>query len=631
MFLFIMISRVTSARLGVLPLACAAAFPVLAQTETTMPETVVTATRVAQPLTDVLADVSVIDRSALERAGMQSLIDVLSGVPGVQTTSNGSYRSNSGVFLRGATTSQTILLINGVRVGSATSGGYSLENLPLDRIERVEVLRGAAAALYGPDAVGGVIQVFTREPKEGLQRSASVGVGTDGQRTLGASLSGQTGAWGYSLGATHERAKGINVKTPDASGFNADTDGFEYTSLDASLSYRIDNRHTVSAQLLLSEGEYDFDAAPSPNPLGLNAATARAVAHPTLQQQVLKWSAQWTDVWSSSLTAGLSKDESLNRYWRLSDGAAAGEGRFNTTRTQFIWQNDIRIGKDVLTLLAEQREDKVDSTTPYTVSERTVRGLVASYATKQELWDALATVRNDRNSQFGSFNTWALSGGYKLNGQFRLVGSAGTTSQAPTFNQLYWPCGTPCSPTSYRGNPSLTPQQGRSKEIGLSYQKGSARASAVLYHNKVQGFITPSTNAQSDQAVLKGVTLSLEKTWGPTLLTVSYDHADPRLKPSNDRVVRVARNVLHTQVDHQHGAWRSFVELRLSSDREDTKWPGRVTLPGYGLVNLGTAYQISPQWSVRARLNNVTAKTYSQANGFATPGRNLFMSMNWSD
>lgn len=583
---------------------------------------VVTATRTPQPLTDVLSDVSIIDRDQIERAGMQSLIDILAGVPGIQITSNGSYRSNSGVFLRGATTSQTILLINGVRVGSATAGGYSLENLPLGRIERVEVLRGAAAALYGPDAVGGVIQVFTREAQEGIQRSALIGVGTDGQRQLGASLSGQTGAWGYSIGASHERAKGINVKLPGASGFNTDEDGFEYTSLDSSLSYRIDRRHTVSAQLLLSKGEYDFDSAPSPNPLGLNAATARAVAQPTLEQQVLRWSAQWTDAWSSTLTAGRSKDESVNRYWRLSDGAAAGVGRFNTTRTQFIWQNDVRIGNDVLTLLAEQREDEVDSTTAYTVSQRTVRGFAASYALDRDHWDALATLRRDHNSQFGSFNNWALSGGVRLSGTWRLVGSMGTTFQAPSFNQLYFPG---------FGNPNLTPQKGRAQEVGLRYRQGNTQASAVIYRNKVQGFITPATNVQSNLALLKGVTLSLDHSWGLTALSVSYDHADPRLKPSNDRVVRVARQVLRTQVSHRHGAWQSFAELRLSSDRQDTQSPGRVTLPGYGLVNLGTTYKITPHWSIRARLNNVTEKTYSLANGFTTPGRNLFVSLNWND
>lgn len=583
---------------------------------------VVTATRTAVPLTDVLADVSVIDRTQLDQAGMQSLIDVLANLPGIQISSSGSYRSSTNVFLRGATPSQTILLVNGLRVGSATSGSYALESLPLDRIERIEVLRGAAAALYGPDAVGGVIQVFTREPKEGMQRSVSAGMGSDGQRKIGASLQGQSDQWGYSLGATHERAKGINVKLPGASGFNADEDGFEYSSLDAGLQYRLNRQHAISAQLLLSDGEYDFDSTPSPNPLSLNAATARAVALPRVEQQVLKWTAQWTDDWSSSLTGGRSKDVSVNRYWRRADGAPAGESRFNTTRTQFAWQNDIRFGKNLLSLVAEHREDDVDSSTAYTVAQRTVRGLAASYAIRQEAWDALTTVRHDRNSQFGSFNTWALSGAYKLSDRIKIVGSTGTTFQAPSFNQLYFPG---------FGNPALTPQRGRAQEVGLRYQHGRTRASAVVYRNEVNGFITPATNVQSNLAVLKGVTLSLDQSWGSTALSLSYDHADPRLKPSNDRVARVARNVLRAQVIQQHGAWRSFGEVRLSSNREDTQAPGRVTLPGYGLLNVGTTYRLSNHWSFQARLNNLTDKTYSLANGFTTPGRNLFVSMNWTD
>ncbi|TSE28400.1 Vitamin B12 transporter BtuB [Tepidimonas thermarum] len=587
-----------------------------------MDPVVVTATRVTTPLTELVADVSIIDRAQLEQAGLQSLIDVLANLPGVQVTFNGSYRSNSGVFLRGASSSQTILLINGVRVGSATTGSYSLESLPLDRIERVEVLRGAAAALYGPDAVGGVIQVFTREPQDGLTRSASVGAGTDGQRKLGASLQGQSGDWGYSLGASHERAKGINVKLPGASGFNADADGFEYSSLDASVRYRVNARHLVSAQVLLSDGEYGFDGAPFPNPLSLNAATARAVAYPRLEQQVLKWSADWTAEWTSTLTYGHSRDVSVNRYWRIADGAAAGQSRFNTTRSQLIWQNDVRLGRDTLSVIAEQRKDEVDSTTNYTVSSRTLRGLAASYAMNGQDWNGLVTARHDRNSQFGSFNTWALSAGYKLSPSLRLVGSTGTTFQAPSFNQLYFPG---------FGNPDLTPQKGRAHELGLRYQQGSTRASAVLYRNRVQGFITPSTNVQSNQAVLEGVTLTWDQSWGATALSVSYDHADPRLKPSNDRVLRVARHVLRTQVSHRQGAWQSYAELRLSSDREDAQFPGRVTLPGYGVLNVGAAYQIRPNLTVQVRLNNLTDKAYSLANGYTMPGRNLFVSLNWND
>lgn len=600
----------------------AAQAQVQAQADRQLAPVVVTATRTAQPLTDVLADVSIISREQLDNAGMQSLVDVLANLPGVQISTSGSYRSSSGVFLRGATSSQTILLVNGVRMGSATSGSYSLESLPLDRVERVEVLRGAAAAMYGPDAVGGVIQVFTREPHEGLQRSVSVGIGSDGQRKLGASLQGQSGAWGYTLGASNEKTKGLSVTLPGASGFNGDVDGSAYASLDASVKYQINPQHAVTAQMLVSEGEYGFDGVPSPNPLKLTAAAAQAAAYPKLEQHGLKWTAQWVPDWLSTVSISRSEDISVSRYWRTVDGAAAGDNRYNTAREEINWQNDIRLGHDTLTLMADHRTDAVDSSTNYAVKQRKVQGLMASYAMKREGWDALATLRHDSNSQFGSFNNWALSGGYRLTAQLRLVGSAGTTFQAPSFNQLYFPG---------FGNTALKPQQGQAQEMGLRYQQGSTVASATVYRNEVKGFITPATNVQSNLAVLKGVTLAVDQTWGATALSLSYDHADPRLKPSNDRVTRVARNVLRTQLSQRYGAWHSFAELRLLGNRQDTMFPGRVTLPGYGLINLGTTYQVNKQWRVQARLNNVTDKAYSLANGYTTPGRNVFVSLNWND
>lgn len=603
-----------------LPLACAAAWPVLAQPENSLPETVVTATRVEQPLTDVLADVSIVDRAELERSGLQSLAQVLAKLPGVQYSSNGSYLSTTGLFLRGASTSQTILLVNGVRVGSATSGQYSLENLPLQRIERVEVLRGAAAALYGPDAVGGVIQVFTREPVEGVHKSATVGLGSDGQRQAGASLQGRSGKLGYTIGLSHEKATGISVSTPAANGYNADEDGYEFTSVDASLQWRLNERHSLGLTLLGSEGEYQFDRAPSPAPTGVTASNTNAVAEPALRHVTLEWKAQWTADWLSTLRVGHSEDVSVSRYWLQTTGAFISEGNFDTRREQLTWQNDIRLGKDVLTLVADVHQASVDSSTSYTVIDRTMRGFAASYAKRGDLWDALVNVRHDRNSQYGSFNTWSLSGGYLLGKSLKLVGSAGTTFQAPTFNQLYYPG---------FGNPSLTPQEGRSHEIGLKYARGSIRASLVAYQNEVEGFINPSTNAQSSRAVLKGVTFNWAQSWGSTSLSASYDYADPVLKPSNTRVSRVARHLLNTQISHRLGDWTPFAELTFSGDRYDSS--GGVTLPGYGLLNLGTSYQINKNWKLSARLNNVTDKSYSLAYGYTAPGRNVFVSLHWAD
>ena len=616
------------ARFATLSLALGAALSAQAQSQLQLPNQVVTATRVATAVTDTIADVSIIDRATLELAGQTSLREVLSQQPGVQTASSGSYRSTAGIFLRGSVTSQTLVLIDGVRVGSATSGGASLENIPLSRIERIEILRGAASALYGPDAVGGVIQIFTREASPGLQMDASVGVGTDGQQQAGASLRGSDGALGYSLGVSREKASGISViSNPISGSYNPDEDGFSSSSVDAKLSARLNREHAVSVSLLRSDSDYQFDSVPFPNPLGLTRITSEARAKVGLANATLKWDAQWLTLWHSTVTIGSSDEQSLADYFRLADGAFGGNTRFNTSRRQATWQNDITFGKDVLSVMLEGRNETVDSNTAYTVTSRDVRSALASYAVNRPAWNTLVVARNDDNSQFGNFNNWALSGGYRVTDSMRAVASVGTSFQAPSFNQLYYPG---------FGNPSLQPQRNRATELGLKYHLGSVSLGAVAYNNDIQGFIVPTTNVQSSLAVLRGITLSGDVQTGDTGFSVSYDYADPRsysaFAASNDlRLVRVARNMLNARVTHRLGDVNVFAELKLSGDREDNNlsFSGRDLLPGYTLLNVGANWRVQKNVLLLARINNMTDAQYQLANGFSMPGRNLFVSMNW--
>lgn len=616
------------ARFATLSLALGAALSAQAQSQLQLPNQVVTATRVATAVTDTIADVSIIDRATLELAGQTSLREVLSQQPGVQTASSGSYRSTAGIFLRGSVTSQTLVLIDGVRVGSATSGGASLENIPLSRIERIEILRGAASALYGPDAVGGVIQIFTREASPGLQMDASVGVGTDGQQQAGASLRGSDGALGYSLGVSREKASGISViSNPISGSYNPDEDGFSSSSVDAKLSARLNREHAVSVSLLRSDSDYQFDSVPFPNPLGLTRITSEARAKVGLANATLKWDAQWLTLWHSTVTIGSSDEQSLADYFRLADGAFGGNTRFNTSRRQATWQNDITLGKDVLSVMLEGRNETVDSNTAYTVTSRDVRSALASYAVNRPAWNTLVVARNDDNSQFGNFNNWALSGGYRVTDSMRAVASVGTSFQAPSFNQLYYPG---------FGNPSLQPQRNRATELGLKYHLGSVSLGAVAYNNDIQGFIVPTTNVQSSLAVLRGITLSGDVQTGDTGFSVSYDYADPRsysaFAASNDlRLVRVARNMLNARVTHRLGDVNVFAELKLSGDREDNNlsFSGRDLLPGYTLLNVGANWRVQKNVLLLARINNMTDAQYQLANGFSMPGRNLFVSMNW--
>lgn len=619
--------RCTYDRVRLCASVCAvmAAFPVLAQQQIVMLDAVVvSATRVAVPVTDVIADVSLIDRAELDYMGQGVLRDVLAQQPGVQFVSNGGYRSATSVFLRGATTAQAMVLIDGVRVGSVTSGGASFENMPLARIERIEILRGAASALYGPDAVGGVIQIFTREPTDGLQLSADVGAGSDGQRQAGASVRGRSGALGYSLGLSQEQASGISVtNNPAASSYNPDADSFVVTSVDAKLTAELSPQQRLSLGLMRSAMSYQFDGTIAPNPLGLTKLSTDAWARPVLSQISLIWNAQWQPNWKSTLTLGQGGDKSVSDFYRISDGAFAGHNYYNTQRSQTTWQNDISLGTDVLSLLLENRREAVDSSTSYTLRARDIRSAMASYALNQARWNALAVLRSDNNSQFGNFHNWALSGGYKLNPVWRAVVSLGTSFSAPTFNQLYYPG---------FGTPTLTPQQNRASELGLKYRQGPVSASATLYYNEIQGFINPATNVQSNLAVLRGLTLAMQAQRGDTHYAMSYDYADPRTQPNDLRFVRVAQNVLNLNVRQRLGAVQAFAELKLSSNRQDNNlsFTGRDVLAGYGLLNVGADWKISPQLSLLARLNNLTDARYVLANGYAMPGRNAFVSLSWS-
>jgi vitamin B12 transporter len=617
----------TRARFATLSLALGTALSAHAQLQ--LKEQVVTASRVATPVTDVIADVSIIDRVTLDLAGQSSIRDVLSQQPGVQIVSSGSYRSNTSIFLRGAVTSQTLVLIDGVRVGSATAGGAAMENLPLERIERIEILRGAASALYGPDAVGGVIQIFTRGPSQALALGASVGVGTDGQQQASAHVSGSSGAIGYSLGVSREKASGITAISNPASGsYNADADGFEASSADVRLSAQISREHALRLSLLRSDTDYRLDSMPFPNPLGLNRLTSDARGKTGLGHATLQWDALWLAQWHSTLTAGTSNEQSLGDTVRVSDGAAGGSTQFNTNRRQATWQNDITLDKDVLSVMLESRNETVDSNTAYTVTSRDVRSALASYAFNRTAWNALVVARNDDNSQFGNFNNWSLSGGYRVTDALRAVASVGTSFQAPSFNQLYYPG---------FGNRALQPQRNHAAELGLKYRAGGLALGAVVYNNDIQGFIVPTTNVQSSLAVLRGITLTADLQTGDTSYSLSYDHADPRsystFSASNDlRLVRVARNLLNARISQRLGEFSVFGELRLSGDREDNNlsFSGRDLLPGYTLLNVGANWKLQKNVSLLARVNNLTDVQYQLANGFSTPGRNLFVSMNWA-
>ncbi len=269
-------------------------------------ETVVTATRAEQPLSDLVADVSIVDRETIEASGATGISDVLARLPGVEIARNGGPGNSGSVFLRGAESRFTAVYIDGVRVDSQSTGGAMWEQIPLAQIERIEVLRGPAAAVYGSDAIGGVIQLFTRKGEGPAQAYLGIGLGNQGTRKFEAGVSGATGPDGaldYALGLAHTRSTGFDSKLTGS--HNPDDDGYRSTSASARLGYRVNAQHSVGANVLANRlnSAYDgFTYKPATPDDDRNLHRLHtAGAH---------WAAQWSDTYSTRV----SVSDSVSRY-----------------------------------------------------------------------------------------------------------------------------------------------------------------------------------------------------------------------------------------------------------------------------------------------------------------------------
>ncbi|MEO8564786.1 MAG: TonB-dependent receptor plug domain-containing protein, partial [Betaproteobacteria bacterium] len=293
----------------------------------TIDSLVITAARWPQSPSELVADVTVVGAEEIARAGAQSLAELLQRVPGVEIVTNGGPASTSGIFLRGANSNHTLVLIDGQRVGSSTSGTAALEAIPIDAIDHIEILRGPASNLYGADAIGGVIQVFTRNGGDAFAAHASAGYGTYRTSAASGGVSGAAGAWRYALDAGHRQSAGFSAITNPANfSFNDDRDGYRGDDASGSVSFRLGPEQELSARFLKSRLNAQFDAEP-----GFDDRTIT-----TVDSYALASRNRLTACWVSRLEAGQTDDVSDSR-------TGFGPGRFTTRQRLYVWQNDFAL------------------------------------------------------------------------------------------------------------------------------------------------------------------------------------------------------------------------------------------------------------------------------------------------
>ena len=576
---------------------------------------VVTASRTPQPIAERLADVTVIGEAEIRRSAAQSVPQLLQRQPGVEVSINGGPGSTSAVFIRGANAGQTLILVDGLRVGSSSTGATSLEAIPLDQVERIEILRGPASSLYGADAIGGVIQVFTRRAREGFSGNVSAGYGTHDTGNVNAGLRGASGNVRFSLQAGATESNGFNaVVNPSNFGYNPDRDGYSTRNVGGNVAFDWAKDQTLELTGMRNRLDTQSDGGPDFDDRTLT----------TLEAYSFKSRNRFTECWLSTLTLGQGRDDSVSK-------SAFGESPFETRQRQYTWQNDLTLLLGTLSLVLERREEKLDTTNAFAVKSRDTDSFGGVYQLREGPWSLQANLRLDDSSQYGERTTGGIAAGFKLSPEWRVTAGYSTGFKAPSFNDLYFPD---------FSNPNLVPEESRNFEAGVYWARamGASRveARAIGYRNRVENLIVfgcdESFNCRPEnvaKATLEGVTLGLDGSMGATRIAASVDFQRPEDDATGKLLPRRARRHGTLQVLHEAGPLTLGAEWIASSERYEDAG-NSVRMSGYGIVNLTLDWRFARGWTAFVRGNNVTDRDYRFSADYSTGGATVFAGVRWN-
>lgn len=584
-----------------------ALLPAAASAENGLDPVIVTGTREPQALSRSTADVVLIDAATIRNSSADSVEDLLRREAGLQIARNGGPGQSSGYFVRGVGASGTVVLVDGVRVGSATLGQTEFESLGLGQIDHIEVLRGPASSLYGADGVGGVVQIFTRRGNQdngAPQISGGIAIGGYHSRTADIGISGSQGAFDYAATLDRDSSRGVSAIRPgDAVGyFNPDADGYQRNAGNLRLGYTPAPGHRIGLSVLASRLGVQYDSA------DFNPPTFAADSSPDFRNRLstkigsVDYRGEISPLWTTTLQASQQVDDS--------NAGGTTPSRFRTERSQGTWQNALHLAADQQLMLAyEYLHETVKGDAFVGEPSRGNNAVVAGYAGRFDLYGTEsgleASLRHDNNSIYGGDTTGNIGMNFEVLRGLKLRALAGTTFRAPTFNDLFYPL---------FGITTLKPESGRSIELGVNWQSGTTSASATLYRNRVRDLIGYDPDptgihcpagyfgcaANTSRARLEGATLSAVQRWAGIDFRASLDFLDAK---DADTGVRLARRAAHQETlaaDYDAGSWRIGASVLDIGARPD----GGETLGGYATVDLRATWRFLPKWRLEAKLLN---------------------------
>ncbi len=575
-----------------------------------LPEMVVTATRAGSEAKNSLSSAATIyDREDIERLQVRTLPELLRGTAGVDVTQNGSYGKISSVFMRGTNADHILVLIDGIKMGSVTTGTAAFENIPMESVERVEIIRGSQSSLYGSEAIGGVIQIFTRKGGDSTTPKVTLDAGGGTyytHRTAGTASGKYKNAW-YSVGASHLGTDGFSARTKPS---DQDKDGYQNTAVNARAGYQFDNNADVEASFMRAQGTNDFDGFGADNSEFVNQVIA------------LSGNMDFTKNWRSTLRLGQTNDEGQNftpagKFYSL----------FESTRWNASWLNQFTISDNhQLIAGSDYRFDEVNSTEIYQQKSRYDVGVFGELHSR--FFDnhfLNASVRWDENQAFGDYVTGSV--GWRFNWQhgISVLANFGNAFKAPTFNQLYWP-----DAGFGGGNPNLKPEESKSYEVGLVGDHHWGQWELRAYHTDIDNLISGWPPQNVGKAKIEGIEAEIGTEIYGFRPKLTMNLLNPEDAKTGNRLARRADKTLAFDLSKSIADFDLGAAVIAQGQRFDDA-ANKKPVDGFVTVDLRSAYHINKNWMLSAKLNNLLDKNYQTVNTYNMADRNFFISIHYNN
>lgn len=578
-----------------------------AQDAATLDTIQVTATRIELPIDEALASVTVLTRADIEASQAPDLIDLLGRQAGVDIARTGGPGSASTVFLRGGNANHALVLVDGIRVGSTGQGVFDFAHLPLEQIERIEIVRGPRAALWGSDAIGGVIHIFSRDPSAPSARLSGGSYGRFGG-SAGAGFGDATRGIGFTAG--YEQLRGFSATNPDAIySYDPDDDGYHNRNLSLRGHTTIGNQ-VLGFTAIGTNADVEFD---------------QGVTDARNSSGGITLGGDLTERWTHQLTVGHAREDL--------DTVGAFSNSFQSRRTSLDWVNSLKVGLDARVNLGVnwQDEDGESSTAFGRLFDesRTSKAVFAGYGGTFGAHVLDFSVRRDDSNQYGGATTGNAAWGWNLSDDLQVRLSWGEGFRAPNFNELYYPDGG----FGYAGNPDLRPEYSETWEGGVEYRPADGhRLGLSAYSSDVRdliAFAAPVTNnaININRAELEGVEFEYRYAQGAWNLGGNLTWQDAVDAATNAPLLRRADRKAHADIGYRFG---NGLELGLDGDYVSERADFGADLDAYALAHLRLAWQFNPAWRLEARIENLTDRDYALAYGYNTPGRSGLVSLVWN-